>query len=174
VNLSPRQLYEPGLTEQVAAVLERTGLPPECLMLEITESVFMRDTEATKAKLARLRELGVRLAIDDFGTGYAALDYLKRFPIDAIKVAKPFVDDVASVSANPALARAIVRLGETFGLETIAEGIERPEQALRLRDMGCPLGQGFHYAKPLAAGTAESLLKKGGRLASPLSLPRGG
>jgi diguanylate cyclase (GGDEF)-like protein len=170
VNLSPRQLYEPGLTEAVAAVLDRTGVPPERLMLEITESVFMRDTDATKAKLAALRELGVRLAIDDFGTGYAALDYLKRFPIDAIKVAKPFVDDVASVTANPALARAIVRLGETFGLETIAEGIERPEQALRLRDMGCPLGQGFHYARPLAAGAAESLLKKGGELASPLRL----
>src|SRR5439155_7576558 len=135
-------------------------LPADCLVLELTESVFMRDVHSTVSRLTHLKRLGVQLAIDDFGTGYSSLDYLKRFPIDVIKVAKPFVDDVAKGREESALARAIIGLGDAFQLQTVAEGIEKPEQALRLNQMGCRLGQGFHYARPLESTRAGALLSE--------------
>ena len=158
VNLSPRQVSEPTLVQEVAAALGESGLPPGSLVLEITESVLMGDTETTTGKLGRLQGLGVRLAIDDFGTGYSSLEYLKRLPIDMIKVAKPFVDDVTRGREQSDLAEAIIRLGDTFGLETVAEGIEHPEQALLLRELGCPLGQGFFFSVPLRVAEAEAAL----------------
>ena len=158
VNLSGWQLQQPHIVEEVAEVIRRTRLEPGSLLLEITESVLMDDAEAIVAKLAALRKLGVRLAIDDFGTGYSSLRYLQRFPIDMLKVAKPFVDGLAGGSGESPVARAIVDLSRALGLGTIAEGIEEGTQALRLRGLGCELGQGYLYARPLEARAIGELL----------------
>jgi diguanylate cyclase (GGDEF)-like protein len=158
VNLSARQLQQPDLPDIVAASLAETGLPPRCLMLEITESLLLRDTGITMDVLSRLEELGVRLAIDDFGTGYSSLTYLRRFPIDTVKIDKSFVDEVTSSPKGSALIRAIVQFGQTLEMTTIAEGIEAPEQLRHLYEAGCPLGQGYLFAKPLEAAELGALL----------------
>jgi diguanylate cyclase (GGDEF)-like protein len=158
VNLSARQLQQADLPDIVAASLSEAGLPPGCLMLEITESLMLRDTEITMDVLRRLEELGVRLAIDDFGTGYSSLTYLRRFPIDTVKIDKSFVDGIASSPKGSALIRAIVLFGQTLGMTTIAEGIEAPEQLRHLFESGCPLGQGYLFAKPLEADEFAALL----------------
>ena len=160
VNLSPSQLQEPGLVGEVAAALSRSGLAPSQLVLEITETVLMQDTEVTIRRLRRLKDLGVRLAIDDFGTGYSSLGYLQRFPIDIIKVAKPFVDNLERGEDESALVRAILKLADAFGLQTVAEGIEREGQLERLQAMGCALGQGFHFARPLEPNAADALVRE--------------
>jgi EAL domain-containing protein (putative c-di-GMP-specific phosphodiesterase class I) len=126
-------------------------------MLEITESLLLRDTAITIDVLRQLREMGVRLAIDDFGTGYSSLTYLRHFPIDTLKIDKSFVDEIASPRGS-ALVRATVQFGQTMDLTTIAEGIEAPDQLRQLRDSGCHLGQGYFFAKPLEPTEIESLL----------------
>jgi EAL domain-containing protein (putative c-di-GMP-specific phosphodiesterase class I) len=128
------------------------------LILEVTESGAMRDPEAAIETMQKLRELGVRLALDDFGTGHSALSYLQELPIDLLKIAKPFVDQLGEVSAVP-LAETIVRLAESLGLEVVAEGIEHPYQAAQLRDLECALGQGFHFAEPLEPRAAQAYLR---------------
>jgi diguanylate cyclase (GGDEF)-like protein len=158
VNLSARQLQQADLPEIVAACLAEAGLPARCLMLEITESVLLRDTEITMDVLRRLEELGVRLAIDDFGTGYSSLTYLRRFPIDTVKIDKSFVDEIASSAKGAALVRGIVRFSQELDMTTIAEGIEAPDQLRHLFEAGCPLGQGYLFAKPLDAGEIGVLL----------------
>jgi diguanylate cyclase (GGDEF)-like protein len=155
VNLSGRQLEGPGLLDMVTTILRETGLAPGRLVLEITETVLMHDTEATIRRLRALRALGVRLAVDDFGTGYSSLRYLNRFPLDVLKMAKPFVDGLGDQSEDPALARAIVDLGSSLGLQIVAEGIERSAQLTMLRRLGCPLGQGYWFARPMSAADAE-------------------
>lgn len=160
VNLSGRQLQSPGLVEDVAAALERAGLPPHRLALEITETVLMSDIEATTGKLKRLKALGVELAVDDFGTGYSSLQYLRRFPIDILKIDKAFVDDVDGADADSTLARAIIDLGDSFQLKVIAEGIEREEQRRRLLALGCRLGQGFHFTCPLERMDMDAMLTR--------------
>ncbi|TML64951.1 MAG: EAL domain-containing protein [Actinobacteria bacterium] len=162
VNLSARQLEDGDVVNDVAAVLATSGLAPGSLTLEITESVLMRDADAAVQRLADLRELGVRLAIDDFGTGYSSLSYLRRFPVHALKLDKIFVDTVGCDAGDePALARAIVQLATTLGLECIAEGVERAEQVDVLRDMGCALAQGYYFAQPLDEAAAARLLSAG-------------
>ena len=161
VNLSARQLQDPDLVQDVAAVLAETGLPAEGLVLELTESTLMQETEAAIAKLQELRQLGLRLAIDDFGTGYSSLSQLQRFPIDILKIDKAFVDGVATGSDASALAHAIIALARTLHLRTVAEGIERAEQWDRLRALDCDLGQGYYVARPLAAEEAGVLLHQG-------------
>jgi diguanylate cyclase (GGDEF)-like protein len=151
VNLSGRQLEDPGLVDQVATALDETGFPPGLLILEITETVLMRDLEGTVSQLIELRDLGVRLSVDDFGTGYSSLQYLRRFPLDSLKIAKSFVDGVAGPSQDAAVARAIVDLGRTFNLRVVAEGVETPEQHERLLQLGCEYGQGYLFARPAAA-----------------------
>ena len=158
VNLSGRQLEDPGLVEEVTTVLRETGLPAGRLVLEITETVLMHDTESTIERLRALRALGVRLAVDDFGTGYSSLRYLNRFPLDVLKMAKPFVDGLGSQEEDPALARAIVDLGANLGLTIVAEGIERSAQLTHLRRLGCPLGQGYWFARPMPAAEAQAQL----------------
>jgi diguanylate cyclase (GGDEF)-like protein len=158
VNLSGRQLEDPALVNLVAAVLEETGLPPELLILEITETILMQDLEGTISKLSELRELGVRLSVDDFGTGYSSLQYLRRFPLDSLKIAKSFVDGVAGPSQDAAVARAIVDLGETFNLRVVAEGVEAIEQHERLLELGCEFGQGYLFARPAPASEIECAL----------------
>ena len=158
VNLSGRQLQHPDLVRDVADALAASGLVPSSLVLEITETVIMRDTEANLATLHALRALGVRLAIDDFGTGYSSLAYLKRFPIDILKIDKAFVDGVGRGGSEAALARTIVALGDTLALRCVAEGIEMDEQREHLQSIGCEFGQGYLFARPLAPELADAAL----------------
>ena len=158
VNLSARELHEPGLVDCVDAALRGSGLRPVDLTLEITESVLMHDTKAAIIRLNELKGLGVRLAIDDFGTGYSSLSYLKDLPVDIVKIAKPFVDDIAESPQEAALAGAIVTLSETLDLKTVAEGIEYPAQLRALQRLGCDYGQGWLFAKAVPADEAGELL----------------
>ena len=156
VNVSGRQLQNVQFVADVRAALAASGLEPHALILELTESVLTAHTETVLGTLHSLKAVGVRLAMDDFGTGYSSLSYLQRFPIDILKIAKPFVDNVvgegkdASGAGNRrALAQAVITLGATLAVRTIAEGIELPQQLDRLRELGCELGQGFHFSRPL-------------------------
>ena len=151
VNLSARQLLEPGLEATVAAALRASGLHAARLTLEITESVLMADTAATIDRLGSLRGLGVRVAIDDFGTGYSSLGYLRRFPLDAVKIDRSFIEDVTEGTRQAALVHAIVELCRTLELDTVAEGVETREQAIRLTELGCELAQGFYFGRPMPA-----------------------
>ena len=142
----------------MAGALDASGLDPGELMLEITESVLAGDQEAMLGRLGGLRALGVHLAIDDFGTGYSALAYLKTLPVDTLKLAKPFVDGLLRGAEEAALTNAILRIADLLGLQVIAEGIEHEAQARELDRLGCPLGQGFHFARPLDQFAVEALL----------------
>jgi diguanylate cyclase (GGDEF)-like protein len=175
VNLSGVQLEHPQLVKHIADALTRTGVPPERLVLEITETALMSDTELNIRKLNALKEIGVKLAVDDFGTGYSSLQYLRQFPIDMLKIAKSFVDglslgvdDVASGAEGGALVRAIIDLAETFGVRVIAEGVEEQQQRRRLIEMGCYLAQGFLFSRPVEAADATSQLSAGASLGPPL------
>jgi diguanylate cyclase (GGDEF)-like protein len=158
VNLSVRQLQQPDLLEDVAGALDASGLDPDQLMLEITESVLATDQEAKLERLSGLRALGVHLAIDDFGTGYSSLAYLRHLPVDVLKLAKPFVDGLLRGAEEAALTNAILRIADLLGLRVIAEGIEQEAQAEELARLGCPYGQGFHFARPLDQFAVEALL----------------
>jgi diguanylate cyclase (GGDEF)-like protein len=158
VNVSGRQLEDPALAHDVARVLDETGIEPRKLVLEITETILMADTDQTIIALTALKELGVGLAVDDFGTGYSSLQYLRRFPIDVLKMAKPFVDGLGSGAEESALARAIVELGASLNLAIVAEGIELGVQLAQLRLLRCQLGQGFFYARPMAAAEMQAAL----------------
>jgi EAL domain-containing protein (putative c-di-GMP-specific phosphodiesterase class I) len=151
VNISGAQLRQASLVREVGEILEATGLEPERLTLEITESVLMEVSSSNTERLDALKKLGVQLAVDDFGTGYSSLQYLKRFPFDWLKIAKPFVDGVEGSDAQARIVRAIVDLAHSFEIEVIAEGIESRRQATVLREIGCLNAQGFHYSPPLPA-----------------------
>jgi diguanylate cyclase (GGDEF)-like protein len=170
VNLSARQFREHDIVATVRSIIDETGIPPETLILEITESGLMLRTQATIARLEALRALGVHLAIDDFGTGYSSLSYLERFPIDILKIDRTFVSS-AGATVSP-IARAIVELGRTLGLQVVAEGIEHAAQARWLTDIGCRFGQGYLYARPMGAAAIETLLAEGEGLARPVELDR--
>jgi len=159
VNVSGRQLQQPSFVDDVAAALWTTGLPPEDLLLEITESVIMDDVEATAMRLEMLKGLGVRIAIDDFGTGYSSLGALQRFPIDVIKIDKSFVNGTAEDENSRALARTIVALGASLSLQTVAEGVEQAQQARVLHDMGCFVAQGFHFSRPVDPDTISEMVR---------------
>jgi EAL domain-containing protein (putative c-di-GMP-specific phosphodiesterase class I) len=150
VNLSPRQLQEPTLVHDVLAVLRRTGLAPEHLVLEVTESAIV-DEKTGIAALQALRSHGIRIAIDDFGTGYSSLHYLTRLPVDILKVDRAFVAELNGTAEGSAITEAVIRLSQVLHLATVAEGIETPEQAAELLALGCDTGQGYLYAKPLPA-----------------------
>ncbi len=158
VNVSGRQFLDPQIVSVVRDALEAARLSPATLTLEITESVLMQQTESILERLEDLRRIGVRLAIDDFGTGYSSLGYLRRFPLDMLKIAKPFVDDVSAGVERAALARAVVGLGETLGLRTVAEGVEQAEQRAALTLLGCELGQGHLFAAPMPPDRLEGYL----------------
>ena len=158
VNLSPVQLENPEIAAIVQDVLGDAGLEPHRVMLEVTEGALMRQPEEMIDRLAALKESGVRLAIDDFGTGYSSLSYLRRLPVDVLKVDRAFVSGIARESAEFALASAIVRLAQTLGKTTLAEGIELAEQLAHLRALKCQLGQGYFFAKPLPPDEITPLL----------------
>ena len=157
VNLSVRQLQSDSIVADVRSALEKSGLTPGALVLEITESVMMADTDFAVQRLCELKDLGVRLAMDDFGTGYSSLSYLSRFPVDILKMDRSFV----GAGENVALQSAIIALGASLELEVVAEGIELPEQERSLHDLGCELGQGFLFARPM--GPPELLKFLAGR-----------
>jgi EAL domain-containing protein (putative c-di-GMP-specific phosphodiesterase class I) len=150
VNVSGRHLQQGDLVRDVDRALRESGLDPGNLVLELTESTIMHNTAANLERLHELKSLGVRLAIDDFGIGYSSLSYLHRFPIDILKIDRSFVSRLVAEGERPELARAVVMLGETLGLDTIAEGIESDAQAAALLALGCKAGQGFLFARPAA------------------------
>ena len=151
VNISARHFQDPSLLMDVEQALNDSGLEPWALTLEITESVLMHRSGSTLERLRALKGMGLNLAIDDFGTGYSSLGYLQQFPIDVLKIDRSFVEAVGMDDEDPVLARAIIALGRTLQIETVAEGIERPEQRDGLRALGCMLGQGFYFARPVPA-----------------------
>ncbi|MGD0248515.1 MAG: EAL domain-containing protein [Candidatus Limnocylindrales bacterium] len=159
VNLSARQLRHPGIVRDIEDALDDSGLSPSRLILEITESVIMADTPATLNRLFQLKSLGARLAIDDFGTGYSSFAYLRRFPVDIIKIDRSFVDGVATEPTACALVDAMIRIGKTLRLETVAEGIETAEQAERLRTLQCDIGQGYLFSRPLPIEAIRPFLR---------------
>jgi len=153
VNISGKHLQHADLLGDVARALQVSGLEPGNLVIELTESTVMQNTEANLARLQDLKALGVRLAIDDFGTGYSSLSYLHRFPIDILKIDRSFVSRLTETGDGPELARAVVMLGDTLGLETVAEGIEQEDQVAALLALGCVAGQGYLFAA--STGLAE-------------------
>jgi diguanylate cyclase (GGDEF)-like protein len=158
VNLSARQLQQPGLVEEIAAVLRETRLDPGALRLEITETVVMHDAPTTLAKLEALKALGVQLAIDDFGTGYSSLGYLKRFPVDTLKIDRSFVKGIGQNVEDSAIVRAVITVAKSLGLSVTAEGIESADQLEHLRALGCDHGQGYYFAKPMPSDRVPALL----------------
>ena len=166
VNLSARQLADPGIVDTVTAALTEADLDARRLVLEITETVLMQDREAAAATLWRLKALGIRIAIDDFGTGYSSLAYLRRFPIDMLKIAREFVDGLGRDEHDDVITRAIVELAGTLGLLTVAEGIETHDQQTIVTALGCDLGQGYLFSVPVDAEAALAVLT-----APPLAVP---
>src|SRR3954447_1008407 len=157
VNLSPVELQHVDVLERVTSTLRRHRVPPEQLVLEITESVLV-DAQMS-ATLRELHEIGVRLALDDFGTGYSSLSYLRSFPLDVLKIAKPFVDGVTGRREERSFVRMIIELARTLGLEVVAEGIEAGDQLAVLKEMGCDLGQGFYLSPPLSTSIIEDRVR---------------
>ncbi len=155
VNVSAQQLADPTFPRQVASALEESGLDPEKLWLEITESTLMSTGDASVATLSAIRALGPHLEIDDFGTGYSSLSYLKRLPVETLKVDQSFVDELDFDTDDVAIVRAIVGLGESLRLAIVAEGVERPAQARALLALGCALAQGYLYGYPQPASSLE-------------------
>ncbi|MEY2420313.1 MAG: hypothetical protein QOI95_380 [Acidimicrobiaceae bacterium] len=161
VNLSPRQIQDSSVVADVELALSESGLEPARLILEITESFLLDDTESAATTLARLKRLGVRIALDDFGTGYSSLTHLDRFPVDVLKIDKSFVDALGSDDAErSSLVSAIVNLGMMLGLHVTAEGIEGSAQLASLRSMGCELGQGFLFAKAMDASALRETMSR--------------
>ena len=159
VNLSAVQIQETDLTATIRGVLEETGLDASQLELEITESLAMRNAEATIELFTELSKLGVSVSIDDFGTGYSSLSYLKDFPIQRIKIDKAFIDDIGSGENPGAIARAVTTMGHSFGMEITAEGVETEDQLTFLRSLGCDEIQGYYFSRPLPEAEFGDFLK---------------
>ncbi|MFD3662604.1 aminotransferase class I/II-fold pyridoxal phosphate-dependent enzyme [Streptomyces sp. NPDC058659] len=160
VNVSARQFRDPGFLEGVRRTLRSSGLAPGSLVLELTETVLMRQDTQIRTTMAALKDLGVSIAIDDFGTGFSSLSYLREFPIDILKVDKSFIDDITTDPQQVALVEGIVRIADVLGLLVVAEGIEHEEQRELLAEMGCRYGQGYLFARPMTAHQAESYLHR--------------
>ena len=158
VNLSARQVLQPGFVNVVASVLESNGLPPSALDLEITESVLMEPSEENVSALRRLSAMGVRFSIDDFGTGYSSLSYLKRFPIHALKIDRSFVSGIADNPSDMAITNTIIAMAKHLNLKVIAEGVETQAQAEFLAGHACHMAQGYYYGRPMEANSFGALL----------------
>jgi len=149
VNISAKQFAQPDLVSQIGEVLRETGLAPENLRLELTESITMRDEARTTRILSELRKLGVRLCIDDFGTGYSSLSYLRRFALDILKIDRSFVNDMLNDNESQEIVKTILSLGRNLGMQVVAEGVETLEQMTLLKQLGCEFAQGYLFARPL-------------------------
>jgi EAL domain-containing protein (putative c-di-GMP-specific phosphodiesterase class I) len=161
VNLSARQLQDPGLLDDIERAVRSSGIDPGRLQLEITESVVMHEPEATVFQLNALKRLGIKLAVDDFGTGYSSLAYLKRFPVDVLKIDRAFVSGLGQDEHDSAIVNTVVSLARALGLRTTAEGIEERSQWTRLQQLGCDQGQGYVFSRPLRPEAVETLLGGG-------------
>jgi diguanylate cyclase (GGDEF)-like protein len=171
INLSTRDLIDVALVDQVDQLLTRNRIPPSALELEITESVLMADPMRAEAIVARLKELGIRISIDDFGTGYSSLAYLRRLPVDSLKIDRTFVETLGDDSPDEVIVRSTIDLAHNLGLTVVAEGIETAAMWSRLRALGCDEGQGYHISRPLDAPAASAFLRRqGGALGSPFGL----
>jgi predicted signal transduction protein with EAL and GGDEF domain len=160
VNLSARQFADEDLVEDIAAALKSTGLRPELLELELTESMVIQNTERAGKVLNEIKKMGVRLAIDDFGVGYSSLTHLKRFPIDTLKVDRSFIRDLPEDAEDKAITEAIIAMGRSLSLTVVAEGVETEEQQNFLRGLECDEMQGYHFSKPIAADAFAELLQR--------------
>jgi predicted signal transduction protein with EAL and GGDEF domain len=160
VNLSPVQFSEGGLVATVHSALAASGLRPDRLELEITESVLLRNTAGTLAALHRFREMGICVALDDFGTGYSSLSYLHSFPFNKIKIDKSFIHDLTTNKESMSIVRAVTGLGKSLGIKTTAEGVETPEQLDRLRQKGCTEAQGNLFSGPRPVSELPSLIER--------------
>jgi diguanylate cyclase (GGDEF)-like protein len=158
VNLSARQLQQKDLVQDVAAALEESGIDPAALRLEITETAVMHDAPSTLTRLEALKRLGVRLAIDDFGTGYSSLGYLKRLPVDTLKIDRSFVKGIGRDAEDSAIVRAVITVAASLGLSVTAEGVETDQQMGHLRALGCDRGQGYYFARPAPGHAILSLI----------------
>lgn len=160
VNLSSKQLAHPQLLDRIDAILADTRIDPTCLRMEITESVIMDQPESATKKLQQIKERGISLSMDDFGTGYSSLSYLHKFPFDVIKIDRSFINRIGPGGENSEIAATIIALSHTLGMKVTAEGVESAEQVAQLRAMNCQYGQGFYFARPLAAKDAEAFLAR--------------
>jgi EAL domain-containing protein (putative c-di-GMP-specific phosphodiesterase class I) len=149
VNLSSKQLRRRELARTVEEALTRAGVEAHTLALDITETVLIGASEHNAQALEALKKMGIRLSLDDFGTGYSSLSYLKRLPVDRVKVDRSFVKGLGGNATDTAVVRMIIELCHTLGVEVLAEGVETSEQAALLKDMGCDVGQGYYFARPL-------------------------
>src|SRR6185295_14631189 len=161
VNLSASQLSSPQLADDVRAALERTGIPPRLLVLELTESVALTDLAESARVLATLKTLGVRIALDDFGTGFSSLSHLGALPVDVVKIDRSFVQAMQETD-GASVAEAVLQIARTFNLAPVAEGVEDANQAARLRELECAQAQGYHFARPMPAGEVSELLVRQG------------
>jgi diguanylate cyclase (GGDEF)-like protein len=159
VNLSPTQVFQADMVDTVRGALDRSGLAPGSLVLELIEDVVIKDVGAASSRLSELKVLGIRLAVDDFGTGYSSLNYLRSLPFDILKIDKSFIDDITVDPTKFAVGKLIIDLAHTLGLRTVAEGVERPEQAAALRELKCHAAQGYLFARPLPASAADELIR---------------
>jgi diguanylate cyclase (GGDEF)-like protein/PAS domain S-box-containing protein len=160
VNLSAPEFSSPDLVAEVRQAIQLSGMDPARLVFEMTETVLMSDTEATLGRLKELKRLGVRLAVDDFGTGFSSFSYLRKFPIDVLKIAKPFLDKIPHDEQECALVRGILELARSINLKVVAEGVERPEQWQLLSEMGCDLVQGYLIARPQGPERMRRLMER--------------
>lgn len=168
-NLAPVELVDATLATDIAAILDDTGFDPRKLILELTESGVMRNPEQAHASMERLRELGIRLALDDFGTGHSSLAHLREFPLDVLKIARPFVEHIAEREHDALFIETMKRLASSLGLPVIAEGVETEAQARILAELGCEYGQGYLFGHPVGAlGVTRYLLADTLPPASPL------
>lgn len=158
VNLSARQLSHPDLVKTVEQVLRETGFEASRLSLDITETIYIKILEGNTAALDRLKRLGVCISIDDFGVGYSSLAYLKRLPADVLKIDKSFIEGIGVDEEDTAIVRMIIDLAHTLGMKVIAEGVESEGQAEQLKEIGCDLGQGYYFARPLPSEAVPEFL----------------
>jgi len=170
VNLSAKQFQQPNLVDEVAKILQKTGLYPSSLGLEITESVVMEDESLTFITLQELAALGVQLAVDDFGTGYSSMSYLKRFPVSFLKIDRSFVDGLEEDPKGRVILSAMVALAQALDMKAIAEGVETAEQLARLREMGCEMAQGIYLSEPLSSEVVSGLLVTGSSIMTQLGV----
>ncbi|MGB2756648.1 MAG: EAL domain-containing protein [Acidimicrobiia bacterium] len=161
INIAPGQLAEPSLLDDLTAAIEDSGVNPDSLWLELTESTLMRNVEASTRTLRRLRGIGVHIGVDDFGTGYSSLSYLRRFPVETLKIDKSFVDGLGVEPGDTAIVTAVISLAHALGLETVAEGVESATQLAELRTLGCQYAQGFLLGVPVPVDQAQSMLAEG-------------
>jgi len=162
VNLSARQLMHPSLVGHVRSALTQSHLSPKQLKLEVTESTVMEHSDRSMSVLMELATLGVSLSTDDFGTGYSSLSYLSRFPFDRLKIDRSFIVEIGDSDKSTAIVKTILMLGENLGIEVVAEGVESKEQLQTLRSLGCRLGQGFLFSRPITVRDVDKLLASDG------------